>query len=342
MVFGVNFGWGNGGKMFNGMTNKLDNMLDATVFLSYNRIGYALRQTVWLDDDLAVDLNGKVYVVTGANAGLGYATCHALAERGATVYMVVRDFERGQVAQAELIIETGNPNIHLEVADMSHLSKVHQLAERLKNRTHRIDALIHNAGVLLDSWQLSPEGHEMTLATNVLGPFLLTQQLIPLLHQSAPSRIIFVSSGGMYGSKLDVSNLQANPNSFNGIKTYAHTKRIQVILTEMLADNLKNLGITVNSMHPGWAKTPGLKKSLSIFSNLMSVTLRDPIQGSDTIVWLAIAPHLVNETGQFWFDRKSRSTHKLAHTQSSADEYQQLWAKCIRLCGLIEGELSYA
>jgi len=130
---------------------------------------------------------------------------------------------------------------------------VRQFAERFAAKAPRLDVLVHNAGVLTQERELSAEGIELTLATNVIGPFLLTQLLIGLLERSAPSRIVNVSSGGMYTQKLRAGDLQSEQEAFDGPTVYARTKRAEVVLTEMWAGRLAGTGVTVHAMHPGWA-----------------------------------------------------------------------------------------
>ena len=312
----------------------LDTLLDSTVLLSYTRIGYALRQGMWRATDIDVDMTGKTCIVTGANSGLGFVTAQQLAALGASVTMIARDAVKGQSAQAEVIARTENPNVYLDVVDLSSLDAVHHFATRFLDREERLDVLINNAGVLLPQKKLSVDGIELSFATNVLGPFLLTSLLIPLLEQSTPARVIFVSSGGMYTQKLDVDDLQSESNEFNGTVAYAQHKRAQVILTELWAERLTGTGITVNAMHPGWVDTPGVRTSLPTFWKVMRPFLRTPAQGADTIIWLAVAPRLASESGKFWFDRRQRETHKLARTVSSPQDRQRLWDQCVRLSGL--------
>jgi NAD(P)-dependent dehydrogenase (short-subunit alcohol dehydrogenase family) len=250
--------------------------------------------------------------------------------------MLVRNRSKGEKARSEISQTTGSNNLFLEIVDLSRLSDIRDFVERFQHRTDRLDVLINNAGVLLDERQESVDGIELTLATNIVGPFLLTRLLIPLLKQSAPARIIVVSSGGMYARKLNVDDLQFKQEAYSGVMAYAQTKRAQVILTELGAKRLAGSGVTINAMHPGWVKTPGLQTSLPLFSKLTNFSLRTPAQGADTIVWLAVAPHLVAESGKFWFDRRARETHKINRTKSSTAERQQLWAECVRLSGLDE------
>jgi NAD(P)-dependent dehydrogenase (short-subunit alcohol dehydrogenase family) len=312
----------------------LDTLLDRTILFSFSRIGYILRRNMWDTADLDVDMTGRTCVITGANSGLGFATSVHLAELGASVIMVARDPAKGQRAVDEVVDRTGNPNVRLEVVDLSSLAAVRRFAGRFLEQEERLDVLINNAGVLLPERQLSVDGFELSFATNVLGPFLLTNLLTPLLSRRAPARVIFVSSGGMYTQKLNVDDLQSEQGEFNGTVAYAQQKRAQVILTEVWAERLAGSGVTVNGMHPGWVDTPGVRKSLPAFWKLMRPFLRTPEQSADTIVWLAVARHLALESGKFWHDRRARKTHKLARTVSSPQDRWRLWDECVRLSGL--------
>jgi NAD(P)-dependent dehydrogenase (short-subunit alcohol dehydrogenase family) len=308
--------------------------LDKTVVLSYTRLGYSLRQAAWDSSDVDVDMTGQVCLVTGATSGLGLATAEGLARLGATVYTLARSEGKGQWAREGIIRRTGNENVHLENADLSSLASVRDFAVRFLDRERRLDVLINNAGVLLSERERSVDGFELSFATNVLGPFLLTGLLIPLLEAGALSRIINVSSGGMYAQKLDVEDLQFDRKPFNGVTAYAQAKRAQVILTELWAEKLAGSGITVNAMHPGWADTPGVRTSIPRFYRLAKRGLRTPEQGADTIVWLAVAQSVAGTSGRFWLDRRERATHLLPGTRSSARDRQRLWDECVRLSGL--------
>jgi NAD(P)-dependent dehydrogenase (short-subunit alcohol dehydrogenase family) len=313
-----------------------DTLLDKTVVLSYTRLGYNLRQAAWKDADLKVDMTGQVCLVTGASSGLGRATAEGLARLGATVHMLARNESKGQWVREGIISRTEDETVHLEIADLSSLTSVRAFAERFLDRERHLDVLINNAGALLSEREISVDGFELSFATNVLGPFLLTNLLLPLLKTGAPSRIINVSSGGMYAQKLDVADLQFERKPFSGVTAYAQAKRAQVILTELWAKKLAGSGVTVNAMHPGWADTPGVQTSLPTFRRLARRSLRTPEQGADTIIWLAVAESVAGTSGRFWLDRRERGTHLLPGTQSSARDRQQLWDECIRLSGLAD------
>ena len=310
----------------------LDTVIDATIVLSYGNTGYKVRRAVmWNEAALDVDLTGKVCAITGANSGIGLAAARQLARRGATVYLLARNCERGAAARDYIRAETGNAQIYLEAIDLSNLASVQVCADRIKTQTQQLDILINNAGNAFERRELSADGVELTFATNVLGPFALTNALLPLLQDSAPARIINVSSGGMYLAKLDLNDLQFERKKYDELMAYAQSKRALMMLTETWAEQLKTSGVTVNCMHPGWVDTPLLQTGLPVFRRSMRRILRTPDEGADTIVWLAAAPHLATVTGRFWFDRRARATHKLPLTKSSPEDYRRLWAECTRL-----------
>lgn len=313
----------------------LDTVIDATIVLSYGNTGYKFRRAVlWKADALDVDLTGKVCAITGANSGIGLAAALQLAQRGATVYLLVRNCERGATAQTRIIGQTGNPQVYLESIDLSDLASVRACADRVKSHTQRLDILINNAANAFDQRQLSASGVEMTFATNVLGAFVLTNTLLPLLQASAPARIINVSSGGMYLEKLDVNDLQIEHKPYDELRVYAQSKRALMMLTELWAAQLRQAGVTVNCMHPGWVDTPLLQTGMPAFRQSLHRILRTPAEGADTIVWLAVARELESVTGRFWFDRRERAAHKLPLTKSSPEDYRKLWAECVRLSSI--------
>jgi NAD(P)-dependent dehydrogenase (short-subunit alcohol dehydrogenase family) len=160
----------------------------------------------------------------------------------------------------------------------------------------------------------------------VLGPHLLTRLLRERLIASAPARVLFVSSGGMYTRRLDVDDLQSRDGKFDGRVAYARSKRAEVVLMERWASEFAGTGVVAHAMHPGWADTPGIKTSIPTFGKLMGPLLRTPEQGADTIVWLAAAPEPAEITGRFWNDRHTRTTHyPLTRTRETAAERERLW-----------------
>lgn len=310
----------------------LDTALDLSVVGGYTSIGYRIRRHSWSDSDLH-RLDGKVVLVTGGSSGVGFAAADWLARLGAVVWLAVRNAERGEMARTRIAQQAGSPEVHVGVCDLSSLRSIRRFASEFAAASPRLDVLINNAGVLTPERGLSVDGVELTLATNVIGPFLLTSLLSETMEQSAPSRIVNVSSGGMYAQRLRVEDLQSERGSFDGAEVYARTKRAEVILTEMWADRLAGRGVVVHSMHPGWVDTPGLRSSLPRFHRLTRPLLRTPAQGADTIVWLASSDQALTSTGGFWHDRRRRPTHLLPRTRETPREREQLWAQCASLSG---------
>lgn len=309
----------------------IDDALEATVVGSFTRLGYEARSRLygWVDlDDLRMD--GKVVVITGGNSGMGLVAAKQLASMGTAVRIVVRDAERGESARLE-IAAAGSDDIRVYVADISSLGSVRAVAGQLREGEPHIDVVVHNAGGLLPERTESVDGHEMTFATMVLGPFLLTRELLPPLRSAPRARVLWVSSGGMYTQTLDVDALEMGPEDYRGAVAYARAKRAQVVLAEEWARRLRDDGIAVHAMHPGWADTPGLESGLPGFRSAIRPLLRSPEEGADTMVWLAAADEPGRTTGRFWLDRRSRSTEKLVRSGDTADARRRLWDLCERL-----------
>lgn len=312
-----------------------DALLDASILFSFDRSGFDRHARRFLDGDLDADLRGRVCVVTGANSGIGFQTSRALAERGATVWMVCRNRQRGRRALEAIRRATDSKQLHLAVVDVSDLGALHRFATRLV--VPCVDVLVHNAGVLPDQRLAAPQGHELTLATHVLGPWLLTRALLPKLRASSDARVIFVSSGGMYSQRLSLDDPEWRRRSYDGVQAYAQTKRMQVVLAESLADELRGSRVTVSAMHPGWADTPAVRSSLPRFWELMQGRLRTPAQGADTVIWLAVSPSARGRSGRFWFDRQPRSTHLLPWTRERPADRQALLELCHRAVACAPG-----
>lgn len=296
----------------------MDSVLDPTVVWSFSQPGFHRHAAQFNKSDLSVDLRGKRVLVTGANSGIGKATATSLARLGAEIIMLCRSLERGQTALEEIKRETQSTTLELVQLDVSSKKDIRHKAQGLLGKP--IDVLVHNAGVLPNEHSVTSEGLESTLATNLVGPHLLTQCLRPCL---SGARVIWVSSGGMYPVKIDLDELVSPPvQKFDGVRAYAQTKRAQVILNELYAE--RETGWTSLCMHPGWADTPAVSSSIPTFHRLTKSILRTPQQGADTVIWLAAAAKSFN-SGTFWFDRKIRRTHAFPWTKETKATQQDLW-----------------
>lgn len=315
----------------------VDSALEGTVALSFSRLGYEWRDRLFGWTDLTErPLHGKVAVVTGATSGLGLAAATRLASLGASVRVVGRDIGRTEQARARIVADTGNEDVEIGVADLSRLDDVRRYAEQFRSYHDRLDMLVNNAGALVREHELTVDGIELTAQTHVVAPFLLTHELLGLLGRTPGSRVVTVSSGGMYTQRLDLARLDressptlstsagAHPD-FDGVSAYALAKRAQVVLNGEWAERAATTGVTFHAMHPGWVDTPGVQTSLPDFARVMGPWLRTPFQGADTMVWLATAREPLEVNGRFWLDRHQRWPVKLPWTRTSAGDADRLW-----------------
>jgi NAD(P)-dependent dehydrogenase (short-subunit alcohol dehydrogenase family)/peroxiredoxin len=301
-------------------------LADPTIVFSFDRNGFLIHSLSFDPDDLDVDLSERRCLVTGANSGIGYETALALADLGAEVVLLCRSQERGEDAATRIREQTGNGRVSVEQVDMSELASVRAAAARLATRP--IDVLVHNAGVLPDERSLTSDGLELTFATHVVGPFLLTKLLRGALEKSDDARVIWVSSGGMYTRALEVDDPNWDEREYDGVAAYAETKRAQVVLAELFAEALRDSDVVVNAMHPGWADTPAVRSSLPRFHRITRWILRTPAEGADTVVWLAAAERARGWTGKFFFDRTPRRTQLLPFTREPQEARDALWQLC--------------
>ena len=310
-----------------GGSRPVDWLLDRTVLPGFSSIGYRVRGLAGSDPDPDERLRGRAIVITGANSGIGTAAAERCAAGGARVHMVVRDVERGIDVRARISEATGSDDLHLHQGDLSSLRSVRKLAAELNGDLgDGAAALVHNAGVLTRDRELSVDGRELTLSTHVLGPLLLTELLTPALAGAAPSKVIFVSSGGIYTARLDVDDLELKGREFHGPTAYAHAKRIQVILAGLLDERLEPRGISVHAMHPGWVDTPGVAAALPRFHTALAPILRTPAEGADSIVWLAANEEPAAARGELWMDRRIRPAHRVPWTRETTAERARLWS----------------
>jgi NAD(P)-dependent dehydrogenase (short-subunit alcohol dehydrogenase family) len=305
----------------------LSNALDAAVVPGFSKIGYVIRKCLgnWKPIS-SFDLHGKTVVITGPTSGLGEQVARQLAVTGANLVLVARNEEKcARVIDEIAPLCTGDKPVFVQ-AEMGDLESVRSACAAIQQQFAHVDVLVHNAGALLNTRQTSPQGIEQTVASHVVGPFLMTSLLLPLL---VGGRVVTVSSGGMYTSPLPIfdngETLEMPTHKYGGSKQYAIAKRAQVTLTEMWAEREPQIEFV--SMHPGWADTPGVQESIPGFRRATAPILRSAGEGADTIAWLAAVHPLPGMSGSFWSDREIRSTHKSPRTKKSdtASSRAALW-----------------
>ncbi|MBC9227496.1 SDR family NAD(P)-dependent oxidoreductase [Aeromicrobium sp. 636] len=305
--------------------------------ISFSRLGYERRRPTWDDADLA-DVAGSTVIVSGGTAGVGLGASTSLAALGAHVVMLGRSAERGEAAVREITAATGNENVEWVRLDLASLASVRATAAELLERCPRIDVLINNAGGMWDTWETSADGIEMSWATNVVGPYLLTELLLDRLAESAPARIIEMTSGGAYSQRLTLGELRGEEEAFDPKATYSRTKRAQIVLTELRGEAVADRGIVAHVTHPGWTDSPGLRESgaMANFIRRFEADFRTPEQGADTAVWLAAAREPGRSTGLFWHDRRPRETHRTEATRESEQDRLELIELLRKVTGLAD------
>lgn len=268
-------------------------------------------------------LSGKTVVVTGATSGIGLAAACELGRRGARLWLVGRGLQRLEQAAGSVRDFAGaDVEISLIEADLTERSAAGEVAAQIRRASSSIDVLVNNAGALYSTRQVNAAGEELSLAINLLSPFRLTKALLPSLAECR-GRVINVASGGQYLQALDLDDLNYERQPFDGVKAYACAKRALVSVTQTWAR--RSPGVDFHVMHPGWASTPGVSKSLPGFERVMKRYLRDARMGADTIVWLAGARPEEAPSGYFWFDRRAQPVDILSSTRISRADADRLF-----------------
>jgi NAD(P)-dependent dehydrogenase (short-subunit alcohol dehydrogenase family) len=312
-----------------------DGGLDALVVPGFSRIGVAVRSALLpgftVGDYPRAD--GRTVVITGATSGIGYSTALALAHLGAAVHFLARDRDRAERTRAAIGAAAGSHTVSYGLADLEDLESVRAFAHQFRATHDQVDVLIHNAGSIQPTFRTGYAGTELTILGQVIAPFLLTRELMPVLLDAAPSRVITVSSGGMYTQRLNTT-LQLPASRYRGATAYARAKRAQTALSAEWARRLASTGVAFHAMHPGWVNTPGISAALPRFHRLTAPILRTPQQGADTIIWLATTPPGPLGSGQFWHDRHPRPNHLVPWTRAKDPAAaRKLWDHLATLTG---------
>ena len=277
-------------------------------------------------------MDGKVALVTGGTSGIGKATARALAAMGADVVVVGRNPERGEAAVEEIRSQTGG-RVDLALYDLASQAEIRALADEFRRRYDRLDVLINNAGLVQSTRTETPDGIETTLATNHLAPFLLTNLLLDVLKQSAPSRIVTVSSEAERWGDIDFDDLQSK-EKYRGFPVYGMTKLANIMFTYEIAERLRGTGVTATCMHPGAVNTrfgSNNRGPMTIFFRLSKPFMRTPEQGADTLVWLASSPEVEGVSGRYYSNRKPVEPKSLANDPGAR---RRLWNESEKLTGL--------
>ena len=278
-------------------------------------------------------MESKICMVTGATAGIGLATAEALVRRGAEVIVVGRDPVKGAEVTDRLRRETGNGKVVSMTADLSAMSRVRKLAGEFKDRYPRLDVLFNNVGGFYMKRRETEEGVEMTLALNLLSPFLLTNLLLPRLEASGGGRVVNVSSDAHRGGRLDFDDLEGS-RRYGGFRAYARSKLGLVLFSYELARRIGDSPVSVNVVHPGFAATNlGMTDSwiMKAFSPIIRLMATRPDEAADTGVYLATSEDVAGVSGRYFIGRKAVPSSPATYDEAAA---RRLWYVCAEMTGL--------
>lgn len=275
-------------------------------------------------------MQGKVCIVTGSNTGIGKETARGLAQRGATVVLACRDVAKAGAARDDIAGSTGRTDVEVEALDLGSTTSIRAFAARFKAKHARLDVLVNNAGVWTTSRATTSDGFESIFGVNHLGTFLLTQELLPLLKSSAPSRVVVLSSALHYRGKMGWDDLQYERRKFSGTAAYSQSKLANVLFTIALARRLEGTEVAVNAVHPGVVATELARDFPKLLMKIANFFMLTPEQGAACSLHVATAPELSGVTGQYFEKSRIKAPAKGARDEAAQE---RLWKLSERLLG---------
>jgi NAD(P)-dependent dehydrogenase (short-subunit alcohol dehydrogenase family) len=281
-----------------------------------------------------MDMRGKVVVITGSNVGIGKETAVGVATLGATTVLACRNQVKAAAAAAEVTQRGGNDDVHVVALDLADLASVQAAADEIRSRWSGLHVLVNNAGGTWSERQLTAQGFEQTFGVNHLGHFYLTRVLLDRLQESAPARVINVTSVGHHAAwrGMRFSDLQSE-RSYAAMEVYCRSKLANVLFTRELARRTEGTGVTVNAVHPGPVRSGfGMDGDLTGFSGFGMKLVRpfeiSAAMGARTSIHLATSPEVEGKNGLYWVRR--RPGHMSSYARND-DEARRLWDESEKL-----------
>jgi NAD(P)-dependent dehydrogenase (short-subunit alcohol dehydrogenase family) len=267
---------------------------------------------------------GKRALVTGANTGIGKEIARGLARGGMEVILGCRDKDRGEAALRELTEDTGNKELSLMILDLARLASIREFARGFVDRFDHLDVLVNNAGVSHQKYDETGDGFELVFGVNFLGPFLLTNLLLPALEKAPPSRIVNVASSVHTNGHIDRRDPQMI-GRWENRKAYANSKLADILFTRELARRLEGTGVTANCFNPGLVRSEFFRNyhpipfMLRIVLKLMG---KSPAEGADTGIYLASSYDVAAMTGGYY---EKRALKEPSEEARDGDLARWLW-----------------
>lgn len=272
----------------------------------------------------AGDLGGQTFLVTGASSGIGRAAVEVLVARGASVILATRSESKTRPLLDSLKQRHPDADLLWLPLDLAHLKSVEAAAERFLSTKRPLHVLINNAGVG-GARGLTRDGFEMTVGTNHLGPFLLTERLLPVLLQAPAARIVNVASAAHYRVRSVDWDLFTRPvtGTRDALRRYDLSKLLNVLHARELAKRLARTNVTTYALHPGviasdvWREVPGpLQFVMKLFMDSNEA-------GAAPVVRCATSPELAQVSGRYYDKMREVPPSKLAQDDALAAELHQ-------------------
>ncbi|CAG9759549.1 unnamed protein product [Ceutorhynchus assimilis] len=295
----------------------------------------------------AARLDGKTAVITGCNTGIGKVTAKDFFERGARVIMACRNKVKATEAADDIKVscqcKQNVGELIVEELDLTSLESVRRCAKTILEKEPKINLLVNNAGVMVCPEGKTEDGFEIQFGTNHLGHFLFTMLLLPRIIQSAPARIVTVSSVAHERGTMDFDDLNWTKKSYHPLKAYGQSKLSNILFSNELARRLKEANIndvTVYSLHPGVIKTELGRHVGSTYGSFLkfvwgffSWALKTPIQGAQTTIYCSVDEKCANESGLYYAECAVKKPTKEA---TNVDDAKRLWTDSLKLVNLPE------
>ncbi|XP_072043923.1 retinol dehydrogenase 12-like [Amphiura filiformis] len=291
---------------------------------------------------IKTSLNGKTVVITGGNAGIGHETAADLARRGARVILACRNEEKAKGALQTIQKKSGSSNVVYYHLDLSDLDSVRNFADKFLREEERLDILINNAGVGRSYGRQTKQGYDLTFGTNHLGHFLLTLLLLDRLKKCAPSRVVTVSS--MAHIKVSEADIHFRPGDgelkYPGLVGYDRSKLANIMFTKILAERLKDSGVTAYSLHPGFVSTSIFQQSYELgspwwryllYSSASRVFGYNEEAGAQPSIYCAVEESITKYSGRYFDNCMLGKLSKLAQDDGVA---KKLWDISCKITGV--------
>ena len=275
------------------------------------------------------EMQGTICLVTGSTSGLGKATTFALARQHATVVLGCRDRQRGEAVLAEIKAASPTANADLLLLDLSVQNSIRNAVAEFEKRYDHLDVLVNNAAVFQSQRTLTADGYETMFATNHLGPFLLSNLLLPRLEAATAARILNVTAPST--TRITFGDLQAE-RRFSAMHAFGASKAANLLFTYDLARRLAGTSVTVNAFFPSLVKTSLMKEAPIPLRWLNPLLGHSPESVAQSLVSYASSPEVQTMTGMF-FNKGGRSIASSSYTRDR-EVQRRLWEASLALAPL--------